>query len=237
MSQRAAAVEARVRMLPSFHYLNLAAWVSCTLLYVAVEHLDPWARPCHRDYISMGQIGDFMPAQETPAPERHGQQPDVSIPNVDDVTDGLSATWSYLERHQPSRRVILKTAIVAMGALVLDSVRGLPLLKTRPAYAAKYVYWSTCQGFYESSTICTPSSWYYGSDNRGYPVSGKPAYWHREGYSYSRTYTHYPSTCAGNNAWIWAKNYRSTYNVMCSDGYVKSNTGWSSSSICKSSWS
>jgi hypothetical protein len=164
-----------------------------------------------------------------------------AIPGVDDVSDEVSPTWAYLQRRHASRRVVLKGALAAVGALMVESVVGLPFFKERQADAATYTVWNSCTsvGYYNSSTICTPSSWYYGSDNRGYAVSWRPyTYWHREGFvsPTGRTYTHYPTTCNGHNAWIWWKNYRSYYNVMCSDGHVRSYTGWASSSICRSLW-
>lgn len=165
-----------------------------------------------------------------------------AIPSIDKESEDLSPTWAYLKRRHASRRAVLKGAIVAMGALAVDSVGGLPLLKTRRAGAATYTVWNSCTSasYYNSSTICTPPSWYYGSDTRGVPVSWRTyTYWHRSGFvaPTGRNYTHNATTCNGHNAWIWYKNYRSYYNVMCSDGYVSSYTGWASSSICRSLWS
>ncbi len=165
---------------------------------------------------------------------------DWAIPSVDEGGPAASPTWELLNAGH-SRRVVLKGALLALGAFAVDAVVGLPFVRARRADAAAYQYYSGCQNFWHSTTICVPSYAYYGSDNRGGPVSGRPgAYWHRSGYdSFSgRVYTHDPSSCNGRNAWIWVKNYRSRdYNWMCSDGHLTATWhGWSSFSICRSAW-
>lgn len=174
-----------------------------------------------------------------PSPQQIEDPANYAIPSVDGVGTAVSPTWEVLDG-QHSRRVVLKGALLALGTFVIDAVVGLPFVRGRRADAASYTVWNDCKGWFNTSTICYPPSAYYGTDNRGYSVSWRPGtYWHRSGFvaPTGRSYTHDPSSCSGHNAWIWAKNSRSyNSNWMCSDGYVRSYTGWASFSICRSAW-
>lgn len=128
--------------------------------------------------------------------------PDEPLPTqVGDATGGFS------------RRRLLSTVVgitVVSGLGLLDL---LPWSRPRSALAAAYEQWYDCRGYFNSSTICVPSSAYYRSSN----CSGS---WHRNdgssGTCYSFKYTHDPDSCAGRNAWRWTGRVARR---KCSDGW------------------
>lgn len=128
------------------------------------------------------------------------------------------------------RRVLgaLTGVAVASGLALLDLF---PWSRPRSAEAAAYTAWSDCRGYFDSTTICVPSSAYYNSNN----CSGS---WHRNdgssGTCYTYRYTHDPSSCDGHNAWKWTG---AVARRKCSDGWYQyydcGGTAISRFSICR----
>lgn len=117
-----------------------------------------------------------------------------------------------------SRRRILTAiggAAVAAGVAALDLI---PWSKPREAFAGAYQEWSDCRGFWDSVTTCVPNNAYYNSIN----CSGS---WHRNdgssGTCYVFRFTHYASTCDGNNAWRWGGSSARGDHRKCSDGWYE----------------
>lgn len=125
-----------------------------------------------------------------------------------------SAVWAPSEGW--SRRKVLAAiggVTVASGLSVLGL---LPWSRPQRAYADAYVSWSTCHGYWDSSTTCVPSTAYYGSN----VCSGS---WHKDytdtGSCYYIDYYHNPSSCDGNNAWKWGGSSARGAHRKCSDGW------------------
>lgn len=172
----------------------------------------------------------------------------ASIPYTDaqPAQSATSTVYSALPKGRSRRQVLgyMTAAATGVGLAALDL---LPWSKPRSAEAAAYVTWFQCgppgdtKRYYSPNTTCVPESAYYGSDNCS------PNYWpvntyHRnssEGTSDSRyiySYTHNPSSCAGNNAWKWAS---SSGTKKCSDGWktrtdTQGSNHYSNFSICRS---
>ena len=103
-------------------------------------------------------------------------------------------------------------AAVATGLGVLDL---LPWSRPRGAFAAgEYEQWGDCQGYFDSTTVCSPSTALYSGN-----CSGD---WHRNdggsGTCYAFRYTHSGSACNNKNAWRWSGRVG---NRKCSDGWYQ----------------
>ncbi len=141
----------------------------------------------------------------------------------------------FLIDPRATRRRVLKMFTGAGVAMGLGAIGSIPLSRPRPAYAAAYEEWlNSCQGYYAASTVCVPTSAYYGSDN-----CAPGSTWHREDRVRQDScveirYTHDPTSCNGRNAWVWRGNGPS---AKCSDGrrYVENSCGsdFSAFSICR----
>lgn len=135
------------------------------------------------------------------------------IPSATDEPEDAPPT-AMLGRSETefSRRRLLSTIAgigIAAGLGLLDA---LPWSRPQGAFAAAYQEWSTCQGYYASSTTCVPTTALYSNT-----CSGS---WHRNdgssGTCYNYRYYHHPTRCNGRNAWRW-KNSRGS-DRKCSDG-------------------
>ncbi|MFC5815861.1 hypothetical protein ACIBF7_30795 [Nonomuraea sp. NPDC050478] len=140
------------------------------------------------------------------------QIPSANREPVDAVPSRVAAT-----KPRPSRRGVFGLALGVATAAGLGALDLLPGSRPRSAAAAVYkTVWDTCKGFINASSVCVPSSAYYGSDN----CTGS---WHRDdGYSgtcVSINYTSYADSCAGRNAWRWTGGSTTSKRRKCSDGY------------------
>lgn len=148
---------------------------------------------------SENSIFDLIPSAEEPPA---GALPSLVAP----------ASWRW------SRRRVVGMAFGAVTGAALGALNLLPMSRPRSALAVVYTTsWSDCHGYANASTVCTPSSAYYGSDNC------TAAKWHRDdgasGTCYSINYTSEPSTCGGRNAWRWNGGSTSSLHRKCSDGH------------------
>lgn len=141
----------------------------------------------------------------------------MKIEVVPYTTSSTQAPRTSIVPQIVSRRTVLRGVAgiaLAGGMLTLDSIaRKLP-------HASALTAWSDsagCQGYYASSSVCVPSSAYFGSDN----CSGT---FHRNAYVGTacspgtgftqRYFTPNETACNGKNRWTWAASRR-----RCSDGY------------------
>lgn len=132
---------------------------------------------------------------------------------IDELPDVDQRPEEYLPRDRtvdgaPSRRTVLKGTMAVVAGAALGALDLLPF--SRPAAAHAYTEWTTCVGYYSSSTICVPSSAYYGSDNC-------LTSWHKNQYDLVNTcilaeYEINLTSCSGRNAWRWGS-------TKCSDGW------------------
>jgi hypothetical protein len=170
----------------------------------------------------------------------------VSIDHIQTDLDSRIPLAKFAEASLSRRHLVKAFLGVAAGA-ALHTLGLLPFVKPPQAGAAKWTYYLDCQGYFETSTICTPTSAYYFGYNCTYIPGYDPhGYWHRdEGWVWNGSYWEYfsqdPTSCNYQNAWTWAKNYRSYgYNWQCSDGYYASYSSgawyWGGFSICRSGW-
>jgi len=143
-----------------------------------------------------------------------------AVPDILEPPADAKPSRMWTPRAVWSRRRIL-TAIggtaVATGVATLDLI---PWSKPRPAFAGAYQSWSDCHGYWSSTTTCVPTTAYYPSNNSN--CSGS---WHRNdgssGTCYNYRYTHYATTCSGNNAWRWGGSSARGAHRKCSDGWYE----------------
>jgi len=147
----------------------------------------------------------------------------TSRPSFEDLPSAVEAPPSpepsrvAAPRPGLSRRHLLRAATgvgVAAGLGLLDLF---PWSRPRLADAAAYQQWSDCHSYFSNSTtICVPTSAYYGSNN----CSGS---WHKQDLSQSgciyHRYSHNPTSCAGRNAWRWTGSSAHGPHRKCSDGW------------------
>ena len=140
---------------------------------------------------------------------------------------------------QPSRVVRRQSALSRRGLLAavtggavaagLGALDLLPWSKPKGAFAAAYQEWGDCHGYFNSSTICVPSSALYSNTCNGS--------WHRNdgssGTGYVYRYYHHPTRCSDRNAWRWTSGTRR----KCSDGdyfyQAQGSSGSTRMSICR----
>ncbi|TMR24425.1 hypothetical protein ETD86_04655 [Nonomuraea turkmeniaca] len=141
------------------------------------------------------------------------------IPSAHEMPEQALPTLVGAKREGWSRRRILGLATGAAVATGLGVLDLLPWSKPRAAAAASYTAWSTCRGYVNASTVCTPSSALYSGN-----CSGS---WHRNdggsGTCYNFRYTHYATTCDGHNAWRWTGGSTTSTRRKCSDGWYEYN--------------
>jgi len=146
-----------------------------------------------------------------------------------------SAVTAQMRRSPVGRRTLLKLAAggaLGLGLAALDLVaRVLPSRANNPNPILSV--WSDCRGYFSSSTVCVPSTAYYGG---GTPKVCNGS-WHRNdkyyGSSVTYDFTFYNTTCDGRNAWRWIGRVA---NRKCSDGhtyYVDGSTYRNTFSICR----
>jgi hypothetical protein len=145
-----------------------------------------------------------------------------------------SAVTLHARRLELDRRTMLRLATGAalgLGLAALDLIgRALPARGVEPSPVLSE--WSDCQGFFSSSTVCVPTTAYFGTGVPGV-CSGS---WHRN-YSYTGgsvtyDYTFNNTSCNGRNAWRWTNGTRR----KCSDGwtYYRDGTTYRNTfSICR----
>lgn len=137
------------------------------------------------------------------------------IPSVMDVPESpVPSRFAVRERGWSRRRLFGTVAGVTIAA-GLGALDVLPWSKPRSADAL--TQWTDgCHGYYNSSSICTPSSAYYNSQNCS-------ASWHKNqggsGTCYNYRFTPNTTSCAGRNAWRWTSGTRR----KCSDGWYEYN--------------
>jgi hypothetical protein len=143
-----------------------------------------------------------------------------------------SAVTARVRRSAVGRRTLLKLATggaLGIGLGVLDLVaRALPSSANNPNPILSI--WNDCRGYFASSTICVPTSAFYGSS----VCNGT---WHRNdkyyGSSVSYDYTFNNTSCDTRNAWRWVGRVA---NRKCSDGwtyYSDGGTYRNTFSICR----
>ncbi|WP_433533179.1 hypothetical protein ACQPYA_14850 [Micromonospora sp. CA-263727] len=135
------------------------------------------------------------------------------VPSAVEAPASPEPTRMIDKRSAMSRRRVLgivSGAAVASGLGVLDLF---PWSRPRGAFAAAYTEHSDCRGYFNSTSICVPSTALYTGN-----CSGS---WHRNdgssGTCYNFRYTHDPSSCDGHNAWRWTSGTRR----KCSDGWYE----------------
>lgn len=139
------------------------------------------------------------------------------IPSAEGAPAGALPSLVAVRDSRWNRRRIIGMAFGAVTATGLAALDVFPGARTRSASAAVYMTeWdNSCRGFSNASTVCVPSSAYYGSDN----CTGS---WHRDdgasGTCYSLNWTSLPSTCDGKNAWRWYGGSTTSTRRKCSDG-------------------
>lgn len=147
-----------------------------------------------------------------------------------------SEVFRAVERRVASRRRFLK--VVGAAATTF----GVATLEFRPlaAEAAPVLsVWSTCKGYVNTTTVCTPPDWVY----RATRVNVCNGSWHRWD-RYSGTNVSYRFqviyTCASRNAWRWTGASgagHTTKRAKCSDGYtsyaVRGGSSIVGNTICK----
>ena len=146
-----------------------------------------------------------------------------------------SAVTAQVRRSTVGRRTLLKLVAgggLGIGLAALDLVaRALPSRanNSNPILSV----WSDCHGYFSSSTVCVPSTAYYGG---GTPKVCNGS-WHRNdkysGSSVTYDFTLYNTTCDGRNAWRWIGRVA---NRKCSDGhtyYRDGSTYRNTFSICR----
>ncbi|WP_214104573.1 hypothetical protein [Acrocarpospora catenulata] len=158
------------------------------------------------------------------------------IPSADERPEGALPSRMGVVNPRWSRRRMIGMAFGAATAAGLGALDLLPGARPRSAAAVVYttIWTDGCHGYANATSVCTPSSAYYGSDNCTNT-------WHRDdGYSgtcVSINYTSYSNTCDGRNAWRWTGGSTSSLRRKCSDGYYYSVTCGSSGSgrfsICR----
>jgi hypothetical protein len=139
---------------------------------------------------------------------------------VFNTASGESIKPSVAARRQSRRQFIQLASAVGAGiGLACLDVLSNPFVKM--AHAAPYEFWEDCHGYFSETTICVPSTSYFGSDNCDFYYY---AHFHRagvtygndgQGHNYRCEYEHNGSSCGGRNAWIWRGRVG---NKMCSDG-------------------
>ncbi|WP_067134712.1 hypothetical protein [Microtetraspora malaysiensis] len=139
------------------------------------------------------------------------------IPSAEDMPEQAMPTLMSAKREGWSRRRVLGIATGAAVATGLGVLDLLPWSKPRSAAAATYTAWESCHGYANASSVCVPSSALYSGN-----CSGS---WHRNdgasGTCYNLRYTHYASTCDGNNAWKWYGGSTTATRRKCSDGWYE----------------
>ncbi|MGW5683569.1 hypothetical protein [Nonomuraea sp. NPDC003754] len=136
------------------------------------------------------------------------------IPSVADEPESPEPSRYAVTEQRWSRRRLFGTVA---GVTVAAGLGALDLLPwSRPRAAMALTEWTDgCHGYFNSSTVCTPSSAYYGSDN----CSGS---WHKNqggsGTCYNYRYTPNETSCGGRNAWRWTG---SVARRKCSDGWYE----------------
>jgi hypothetical protein len=157
------------------------------------------------------------------------------IPSAHEMPEGAPASRVAPVTSGWSRRGVFGMALGVVTAAGLGALDLLPGARPRSAAAAVYkTYWEDCHGYANASTVCTPSTSYYGSDNC-------IDTWHRDNgrtaTCVSLKYTSYSNTCGGRNAWRWNGGSTSSTRRKCSDGdyYVITcgSTGVDRFSICR----
>lgn len=161
------------------------------------------------------------------------------IPSTEQAPEGALPSLMAVRNSQWSRRRIVGMAFGAFTATGLAALDLFPGARTRSAAAAVYttVWTDGCHGYANASSVCTPSSAYYSSDN----CTGT---WHRDdgssGTCYALNWTSLASTCDGRNAWRWSGGSTSALRRKCSDGrrYVSScgSSPIDQFSICRTSF-
>jgi hypothetical protein len=167
-----------------------------------------------------------------------GQEKSIfdQIPSAQEMPEGAGESRVAPITSRWSRRRILGMAFGVATAAGLGALDLLPGARPRSAAAQVYTtYWGDCHGYANASTVCTPPTAYYGSDNCTSTA------WHRDGgrtgTCFSANYTSNPSSCGGRNAWRWNGGNTSSTRRKCSDGYryavVCGSTGVGGFSICR----
>ena len=162
----------------------------------------------------------------------------ATLPDYDERPSNAtpSAITSQARRLELNRRTVLQLTAggaLGLGLATLDLIgRALPSRASNPNPILSV--WGDCSPshYYASSTICVPTSAYYGTGTPG-TCSGT---WHRNysyyGSSVSYNYTFNNTSCSGRNAWKWTTGTRR----KCSDGwtyYRDGSTYRNTFSICR----
>ena len=157
------------------------------------------------------------------------------IPSAYEKPEGALPSRVTPGRARWNRRQVFGAALGVATAAGLGALDLLPGARPRSAAAAVYTtYWTDCHGYANASSVCTPSTAYYGADNCTNT-------WHRDdgrtGTCFSANYTSNPTSCGGRNAWRWNGGSTTSTRRKCSDGdyYVVTcgSTGVDRFSICR----
>ena len=136
-----------------------------------------------------------------------------------------SAITLQARRLDYNRRTVLRLVVggaIGLGLATLDMIsRALPARATNPNPILSV--WSDCSpaGFFAPSTICVPTSAYYGGGTPGVCAGT----WHRNDRDSTGpvtfNFTFNNTSCSNRNAWRWTSGTRR----KCSDGHTIYNSG------------
>lgn len=171
--------------------------------------------------------------------------PTTVIPSVDEpgpVVE-VSEVWKTLQASK-NRRSFLRGMSKVSGLFLVGMATGIPLLgrplRAEALASGAYEYHDDCvvPRYFNSRTICSPTTAYFGRDNYGANVLDRPgARWHRSGRRRVRQdryweYFHAPGACGRLNAWTWHATADSgNRSYMCSDGRITEYTNGSYSTV------
>jgi hypothetical protein len=137
------------------------------------------------------------------------------IPSADTMPENAEPSQVTLkETGRWSRRRLLGTVAGVTFAAGLGALDLLPWSKPKAADALTQWGMGDCRGFFNSSTVCVPSSALYSGN-----CSGS---WHKNqggsGTCYNYRYRPDTTSCDGRNAWRWTGR---TARRKCSDGHYE----------------
>lgn len=134
------------------------------------------------------------------------------IPSANERPENAEPTQVGLKDSRWSRRRLFGTVAGVTIAGGLGALDLLPWSKTKAADAL--TEWSTsCRGYFNSSTVCVPSSAIYSNNCSGSWHKNDSSHW-----SGCNRYKYWPDTssCDGRNAWRWTGRVARR---KCSDGW------------------